>query len=111
MQTRALLSSPCLYPIQKLPISQACGVILGYEVKLFDNNSTLKLVNVSTAESCGQLFDEMKCLFNSSLKGVSSVSVSAFNAHGATVPSHLDMQTPGMSCPDCHKSKEGFVSV
>lgn len=93
----ALLSS--LHPIQRLPASQACGRILGYEVKLSYNNGTV-LVNVSTAEPKGQLVcDEMQCHFTSSLKDASSVSVSAYNAHGATVPSYLAMPVSGIVFP------------
>ncbi|XP_031168540.1 interleukin 12 receptor, beta 2a, like isoform X1 [Sander lucioperca] len=89
-------SSDCVLSWKTLPISQACGLILGYEVRLSYNNGTAVLVNMSTAEPRGRLLcDEMQCHFTFSLKDVSSVSVSAYNAHGATVPSYLPMPIPG----------------
>ncbi|XP_070778526.1 interleukin 12 receptor, beta 2a, like [Enoplosus armatus] len=89
-------SFDCGLTWKRLPISRACRLILGYEVRLSYNNGTAVLVNVSTAEPRGQLVcDEMQCHFTSSLKDVSSVNVSAYNAHGATVPSYLAMQIPG----------------
>lgn len=70
------------------------------------------LVNVSTDGRSSQLVcDGMKCYLNSSLKAVSSVSVSAYNAHNATVPAYLAMAVQGISCLNCHKSKEHFVSM
>lgn len=109
MQTHPLLSSPSLYTIQKLPLSEACGHILGYEVKLSKTNGTVS-VNVSTAELGGQLVcDEMQCHLNSSLKDVLSASVSAYNTHGASEPSYLSSPIiQGISCPDCHKYMESL---
>lgn len=95
-----------LHPIQRLPVSQACGLILGYEIRLFYSYGTAVLVNVSTAEPGGQLVcDEMQCHFTSSIKDASSVSVSAYNAHGATAPSYISMPIPGISCLDLKVSK------
>ncbi|XP_032394305.1 interleukin 12 receptor, beta 2a, like isoform X1 [Etheostoma spectabile] len=89
-------SSDCFLTWKKLPTSQACGLILGYEVTLSHNNGTAVLVNMSTAEPRGLLLcDEMQCHSTLSLKDVSSVSVSAYNARGATVPSYLAMPIPG----------------
>ncbi|KAF1379394.1 hypothetical protein PFLUV_G00175610 [Perca fluviatilis] len=89
-------SSDCVLTWKTLPVSRACGLILGYEVRLSYNNRTTVLVNMSTAEPRGRLLcDEMRCHFTFSLKDVSSVSVSAYNAHGATVPSYLPMPIPG----------------
>ncbi|XP_030262992.1 interleukin 12 receptor, beta 2a, like isoform X2 [Sparus aurata] len=85
----------CFLTWKKLPVSQACGVILGYEVRLFYKNGTSAVVNGSIAERYGMLCDEVQCHFNSSLKDASSVSVSAYNAHGATVPSYLTLPVPG----------------
>ncbi|XP_061557199.1 interleukin 12 receptor, beta 2a, like isoform X2 [Phycodurus eques] len=80
----------------KLPTSQAHGQILGYEVTLFSKHTTNVLVNISVAEPRGLLMcDELKCYLKSSLKSVSSASVSAYNARGATVPSYLAIPTPG----------------
>lgn len=105
------LTSPLssrLHPMQKLPVSQACGVILGYEVRLFYKNGTSAVVNGSIAERYGMLCDEVQCHFNSSLKDASSVSVSAYNAHGATVPSYLTLPVPGINFPNFHKSMESY---
>ncbi|XP_040919211.1 interleukin 12 receptor, beta 2a, like [Toxotes jaculatrix] len=100
-------SFDCVLTWKRLPISQACGQILGYEVRLFYSNDTQTLVNVSTAESHGQLCcNEEQCYLNFSLKDVASVNVSAFNALGTTVPSHVVMPIPGTNCPDCHKSND-----
>lgn len=94
-----------LHPIQSLPVSQACGLILGYEIRLSYSYGTAVLVNVSTARPRGQVVcDEMQCHFTSSIKDASSVSVSAYNAHGATAPSYLSMPVPGIFLPEkcCH---------
>ncbi|KAM9346053.1 granulocyte colony-stimulating factor receptor-like [Symphorus nematophorus] len=89
-------SFDCVLIWKKLPVSQACGLILGYEVRLSYSNGPAALVNLSTVEPADQLVcDETQCHFNSSLKDVSSVSVSAYNAHGSTVPSYLAMPVPG----------------
>ncbi|XP_074513020.1 interleukin 12 receptor, beta 2a, like isoform X2 [Sebastes fasciatus] len=88
-------SSDCVLTWKRLPISQARGVILGYGVKLLYNNDTVKVVNVSTAESNCWLVEETQCHFTTSLKDASLVSVSAYNALGATVPSSLAMPVPG----------------
>lgn len=80
-------------------MSQACGLILAYEVKLSYSNGSAAVVNVSTAEPGGQLVcDSMQCYLTS--KGASSVSVSAYNAHGPTMPSYLTLQAEGIKCPD-----------
>uniref|UniRef100_A0A3Q3IP54 Fibronectin type-III domain-containing protein n=1 Tax=Monopterus albus TaxID=43700 RepID=A0A3Q3IP54_MONAL len=103
----SLTSTDCVLIWKKLPISQACGLIQVYEVRLSYNNGTAKLVNVSVDEPSSQLVcDEMQCYLNSSLKDVSSVTASAYNAHGATVPTYVAM--PGISCPIYSKLKESF---
>lgn len=95
---------------QKLPKSQECCLILGYEVKLEFCNGTLMLMNLSTVGSNSQLVcDGMQCYLSSSLKNVSSISISAYNDHGATEPSHLAMPVQKTSCKDCHQGKESFV--
>ncbi|XP_049925815.1 interleukin 12 receptor, beta 2a, like [Epinephelus moara] len=89
-------TSDCFLTWKRLPTSQARGLIWGYEVRLTYNNGTAVLVNMSTAGSEGRLVcDEMQCHFNLSLKDVSSASVSAYNALGATVPSYLTMPISG----------------
>ncbi|XP_029996055.1 interleukin 12 receptor, beta 2a, like isoform X2 [Sphaeramia orbicularis] len=89
-------SSDCILTWKRLPISHACGDILGYEVRLFYNSSTEKLLNEPAAEPMVHLVcDEMQCHLNYSLKGVSSVNVSAYNALGATFPTHLDLPMSG----------------
>ncbi|KAK2833571.1 hypothetical protein Q5P01_017460 [Channa striata] len=86
----------CVLTWKKLPVSQTCGVILGYNVRLSFGNGTEMLVNVSTAEPSSQLVcDEMQCYLNSSLKDVLSFRVSAYNSHGATEASQLFMPDPG----------------
>lgn len=87
-----------LLPAQTLPVSQACGFILGYEIKLSYSNGTTLSVNVSTAEPRSQLMCAgTQCCFNSSIEEVTSVSVSAYNAHGGTTPSYLNMPTSGIN--------------
>lgn len=87
-----------LLPTQWHPVSQACGFILGYEIKLSFSNGTMLSVNVSTAEPRNQLMcADTQCCFNSSTEEVTSVSVSAYNTHGGTTPSYLNMQTSGIS--------------
>ncbi|XP_034449120.1 interleukin 12 receptor, beta 2a, like isoform X1 [Hippoglossus hippoglossus] len=89
-------SFDCSLTWKTLPLSQACGAIVGYKVKLFYNNSTWRLLNLSPAETRGLLLcNEKQCRLTSSLKDVSSVSASALNSRGATAPSHLAMQTQG----------------
>lgn len=81
-------------------MSQACALILGYEITLTYSNGTAVLVNVTTAGPRRQLVcDEMQCHFTSSIKDASSVSVSAYSTHGATRPSYLAMPVPGINCP------------
>ncbi|XP_033945011.1 interleukin 12 receptor, beta 2a, like [Pseudochaenichthys georgianus] len=90
--------SDCALTWKKLP--PTCGLILGYEARL-SYNSTLVLLNVSTAEPKGLLVcEEIQCHLTSSLKDVSSVSVSAYNAQGATVPSYLTLPIPGKEKTD-----------
>ncbi|XP_065820879.1 interleukin 12 receptor, beta 2a, like [Labrus bergylta] len=78
---------------KELPPPLACGLILGYDVRLSYINRTVKSVNLSTAEPSRGLLvcEEMQCQFNSSLKDVASVTVSAYNRHGASVPSYLSV--------------------
>ncbi|KAF3846472.1 hypothetical protein F7725_003550, partial [Dissostichus mawsoni] len=74
---------------------------MGYEARLSYNNGTLVLLNVSTAEPKGLLVcEEIQCHLTSSLKDVSSVNVSAYNAQGATVPSYLTLPIPGKEQTD-----------
>ena len=99
---RCLLLS--LRATQRLPVSQACGLILGYEVRLSYSEGGADLVNLTTAEPTDQLVcSEMRCHLNTSLNETSSVSVSAYNVHGATKPSYLTMPVTGISFPDSHK--------
>lgn len=68
---------------QRLPVSQACGFILGYEITL--NSARF---NVSSAEPENELnCSEVWCRF--AVERSASVSVSAYNAQGATKPSVL----------------------
>ncbi|KAM9843118.1 interleukin 12 receptor, beta 2a, like [Aulostomus maculatus] len=86
----------CVMIWKKLPISQACGHILGYEVRLSHHNGTAVLINVSAAELLGRLVcHETQCYLNFTLKGVSSANISAYNSRGATVPAHVAFPTPG----------------
>ncbi|XP_042360621.1 interleukin 12 receptor, beta 2a, like [Plectropomus leopardus] len=88
--------SNCFLTWKRLPISQACGLILGYEVRLSYSNYAEVLVNLSTSEPGGQLVcSETQCRFNSSIKAISTASVSAYNTHGATEPSYLAVPIPG----------------
>ncbi|XP_068605903.1 interleukin 12 receptor, beta 2a, like, partial [Brachionichthys hirsutus] len=89
-------TTDCVLTWKSLPISQACGVILGYEVRLLYQNGAAALVNVSVAEPKDQLLcDERKCCFSAALKDASSASVSAHNAHGATGPSYFAVPLSG----------------
>ncbi|KAM4530641.1 interleukin 12 receptor, beta 2a, like isoform 2-T2 [Odontesthes bonariensis] len=86
----------CFLTWKNLSISQARGLILGYEVTVFYNNGTVKVVNVSAVEpSTLSVYDEMMWRLTSSLKDVSSVSVSAYNALGSTDATHLVLPAPG----------------
>ncbi|XP_018527468.1 interleukin 12 receptor, beta 2a, like [Lates calcarifer] len=87
-------SFDCALTWKTLPISQARGVILEYQVRLVYNTGKMVPMNVPTPGSSGQLSQLMQYC-RTFLKDVSSVSVSAFNALGATVPSHLAMPAPG----------------
>uniref|UniRef100_UPI0037E7C83A interleukin 12 receptor, beta 2a, like n=1 Tax=Semicossyphus pulcher TaxID=241346 RepID=UPI0037E7C83A len=89
-------SSDCVLTWKKLPQFQACGLILGYEVRLSYNDGTAVSVNTSTAEPSDLLVCEgMQCHFNSSLKDGSSVNVLAYNPYGASVPSYLSVPITG----------------
>ncbi|XP_028268760.1 interleukin 12 receptor, beta 2a, like [Parambassis ranga] len=84
----------CFLTWKNLSFSEACGFIWAFEVKLCHNDGTVKLLNVTTTEPSGQIvYDGLKWYLNSSLKGVSSVNVSAYNTRGATVPYRLVLTT------------------
>lgn len=64
-------------------MSQTCGFILGYEITI--NSAKLK---VSVSEPGSELnCSEVRCHF--AVERSATVSVSAYNAHGATQPSVL----------------------
>lgn len=85
---------------QKLPVSQACGVILGYEIRRFHDDKPAELVNLSTSLSKSELeCDKIQCHYLSSIKDTTSVSLSAYNAHGATEPLYLPKHVTGISWP------------
>lgn len=112
MHTHLSLSSPCLYTIQKLPKSKACGLIHQYEVELSYDNGTSTVVTLPTDGQSDQLVcDGIKCYLNSSLKDVSAVSVTAYNSLGPTAPAYLASPVQGISCANCHQNKDDFVLV
>ncbi|KAL6102798.1 uncharacterized protein ACO6RY_02336 [Pungitius sinensis] len=90
-------SCDCVVTWKELPKAQARGDIQGYEVRL-SYNSDPGQRNLSTAVAC----EKKICHFNSSLRNVSSVSVSAYNTCGATSASYLALPTPG-----CDRVKNG----
>lgn len=99
-----LFYSNCsLWLTQKLPISQTCGVILGYEIRMTKSDKTTVTVNLSTSQPANQLeCDEMQCHFTSSMKDATSVSLLAYNVHGTTTPSYLPKLVAGIRKPsDC----------
>ncbi|XP_029015849.1 interleukin 12 receptor, beta 2a, like [Betta splendens] len=82
----------CVLMLKKLPVSQTCGTVLKYEIKLSYKNATVLPLNVSAEGPSSQLVcDGMLCYLNTSLKDVSSVSASVFNSHGGTVPAYIAM--------------------
>lgn len=87
---------------QELPISQTCGVILGYELRISHGDKE-ELFNLSTTFPNNQLkCDEMQCHFDSikpSIKNATSVSLLAYNVHGANAPSYLPKLVTGISYP------------
>ncbi|XP_017277263.1 interleukin 12 receptor, beta 2a, like [Kryptolebias marmoratus] len=89
-------SSDCFLTWKNLSLSQALGFILGFEVRISYGNGTERLINVSAVNS-GSLwaYDEGKWRLTTSLEDVSSVSVSAYNALGATNATHLFIPEPG----------------
>uniref|UniRef100_A0A3B4BF09 Fibronectin type-III domain-containing protein n=1 Tax=Periophthalmus magnuspinnatus TaxID=409849 RepID=A0A3B4BF09_9GOBI len=89
-------SSNCVLTWKRLPMSQARGHILGYNLTLYYNNGTNSVLNMSAAESVCMICNEVQCYHNSSLKDVKFVSFNAYNALGMTAPSHLAVQTPGI---------------
>lgn len=103
MESKSIVSfyiNCSLWLTQKLPISQTCGVILGYEIRLTRRDNTTVLVNLSTTLPVKQLeCDEMQCHFTSSIKDATSVSLSAYNVHGATTPSYLPKRVTGIRKP------------
>ncbi|XP_007562989.1 interleukin 12 receptor, beta 2a, like [Poecilia formosa] len=91
-----LSNSDCFLYWKNLSISQARGYILGYEITVFYNNRTEQLIHVSTHNPSSLfVYDELKWRLTSSLKNVSSFSVSAYNALGATKTSRLPRPIPG----------------
>lgn len=86
---------------QELPISQTCGVILGYELRISHGDNEVSL-NLSTTFPNNQLkCDKMQCHFDSSIKTATSVSLSAYNVHGANTPSYLPKLVTGISSAAC----------
>ncbi|KAM9392839.1 interleukin 12 receptor, beta 2a, like isoform 2-T2 [Pholidichthys leucotaenia] len=86
----------CFLTWKNLSVSQACGFILGFEVTVFFSNKTVEVINVSTVEMSSQYeYNEMKWRLSSSLKNVYSVSVSAYNALGATNSSSIVIPLTG----------------
>nr|XP_040046419.1 interleukin 12 receptor, beta 2a, like [Gasterosteus aculeatus aculeatus] len=91
-------SCDCFVTWKELPKAQARGHIRGYRVRLSHNAP----VEVNMSTDC----EKKICRFRSPLKDVSSVSVSAYNACGATSPSSLALPTPGK-----HKSERAVHLV
>ncbi|TNN80585.1 Interleukin-6 receptor subunit beta [Liparis tanakae] len=88
--------SDCVVSWKKLPVSQAHGLILGYKVGLSYNNNASESVTVTPVQPTGRVAcEEMQCPFTFPVKDALSVSVSAYNTRGATVPSYLAMPIPG----------------
>lgn len=57
------------------------------------------MLTVTPVQPLGRVAcEEMQCPFTFPLKDAASVSVSAYNTHGATVPSYLAMPIPGINC-------------
>lgn len=91
----------CFLNWKNLSFSQARGHILGYEVTVLYNNGTVQLMNVSTDNPSSLfVYDEMKWRLTFSLKNASFVTVSAYNALGATKASRLPTPTPGKQAND-----------
>ncbi|KAL0993082.1 hypothetical protein UPYG_G00103000 [Umbra pygmaea] len=68
--------------------------ILQYVVTLFYSNDTSKNETVAVSESGEQsVCQQNRCHFNSSLQGVTGVTVSAYNSQGATKQAHLAIPT------------------
>ncbi|XP_041831845.1 interleukin 12 receptor, beta 2a, like [Melanotaenia boesemani] len=94
-------SIDCFLTWKDLSISQARGLILGHEVKISYNNSSVTLVNESVDETSSLLVhDGLIWRLTTSLKDVSSVSVLAYNALGATSASYLVVPAPGKEAHD-----------
>ncbi|XP_069569648.1 interleukin 12 receptor, beta 2a, like [Brachyistius frenatus] len=86
----------CFLAWKNLSFSQACGLILAYEVRISYNNGTEELMNVSIAKQSSHfVYDGIKWHLSSSLKDVSSVGVLAYNAVGPTASSCLVMPIKG----------------
>ncbi|XP_034046165.1 interleukin 12 receptor, beta 2a, like isoform X2 [Thalassophryne amazonica] len=89
-------NADCVLTWKMLPVSQSRGHILGYEVRLLYRNGSTAVMNMSAAEPRGQLVcDDMQCHLTSSLKDVSSATVSAYSVHGATLPARVDVPATG----------------
>lgn len=89
-------SSDCVLTWKNLSISQARGFILGYELRVSKSSGSASLINVSTTEPSSQyVHDKTKWRLTYPLKDVSSVSISAYNALGATEPSVLVIPSAG----------------
>uniref|UniRef100_A0A3P9IXX4 Interleukin 12 receptor, beta 2a, like n=1 Tax=Oryzias latipes TaxID=8090 RepID=A0A3P9IXX4_ORYLA len=90
-------SSECFLTWKNLSNSQARGVILGYVATRVYANGTEKQTNVSTKTSSPLWVQDGRIWrLTSSLKDVSSVTISAYNALGATDPSGLVLQALGV---------------
>ncbi|XP_061568462.1 interleukin 12 receptor, beta 2a, like isoform X2 [Cololabis saira] len=80
----------CFLTWKNLSISQGRGLILVYEISIIYSDDNVKQMNVSALESSSlSAYNETMWRLSSSLKDVSTVSVSAYNALGATNATHL----------------------
>uniref|UniRef100_A0A8C6WTF1 Fibronectin type-III domain-containing protein n=1 Tax=Neogobius melanostomus TaxID=47308 RepID=A0A8C6WTF1_9GOBI len=86
--------SECVLTWKKLPMTKACGHILGYNLRLDFDNGTQAAFNESV-ESSMLVCSQVQCYYNSSLKNVKSVRIDAYNAIGVSQPSHLEVQVQG----------------
>lgn len=78
----------CFITWKRLPVT--CGSILEYEITLVSSNTMNSTkFNVSSANPKKIICDEVQCHYNSSVERSRFVSVSAYNAYGATRPSYL----------------------
>ncbi|XP_061078250.1 interleukin-6 receptor subunit beta-like isoform X2 [Conger conger] len=84
---------------KELPLSQARGTVLAYEVAVEHGGGNRTVLNVTTAQAGGSNDTGACCRLPLPLLGVTAVTISAINSVGRTRPALLALPTTGDPMP------------